>query len=191
MIFQETPIQGAFVIEPERIKDHRGFFARIWCKKELRAKLGLVTQLAQTNVGFSSRRGTLRGLHFQEAPHAEVKIVRCTRGSIFDVIVDLRPDSPSYKRWFDVELSDENGKMIYVPEGCAQGYITLKDNSEMYYHTSEFYHPESASGVRYNDPEFGIVWPVEISAISQQDREWPDYSSRSQLLTFPDRKAEH
>ena len=190
MIFRETPISGAYVIEPERIEDHRGFFARIWCKKEL-GQRGLETELAQSNIGFSSRRGTLRGLHFQEAPHTEVKIVRCTRGSIFDVIVDLRPDSSSYKRWFGTELSDENGKMIYAPEGCAQGYITLTDNSEMYYHTSDFYHPESASGVRYNDPEFGVVWPVEIAVISQQDKEWPDYSTRSRLLNFANGKAGH
>ncbi len=190
MIFQETPLTGAYVIELERITDQRGFFARVWCKNELRQQ-GLETELAQTNVGFSYRKGTLRGLHFQERPHTEVKIVRCTRGSVFDVIVDLRPESPSYKRWFGVELSEENCKMIYVPEGCAQGYISLTDNAEIYYHTSEFYHPESASGVRYDDAEFGIVWPVEISVISPQDQGWPDYSSRSRLLTFSDRKAEH
>lgn len=177
MIFHETPLAGAYVIEPERIEDHRGFFARIWCMKELRQR-GLKTALAQSNVGFSHHRGTLRGLHFQAAPHAEVKIVRCARGSLFDVIVDLRPESPTHKRWFGVELSEENCKMLYVPEGCAQGYITLRDNTEMYYQTSEFYHPESASGVRHDDPEFSIVWPIEISVISQQDKQWPDYSSR-------------
>ncbi len=180
MIFQETTLQGAYVIEPERIDDHRGFFARIWCQNELR-QLGLKTELVQSNVGFNYRKGTLRGLHFQESQHAEVKVVRCTRGAIFDVIVDLRPESPSYKRWFGVELSDENCKMIYVPEGVAQGYITLADNTEIYYHTSEFYHPESASGVRFDDPEFRIVWPIEIAVISRQDREWPDYSSRNRL----------
>ena len=180
MIFQETKLLGAYVIEPERITDHRGFFGRIWCKNELKQK-GLKAELAQSNVGFSYRKGTLRGLHFQEAPHAEVKIVRCTRGSMFDVIVDLRPESPSCKHWFGVELSEENRKMIYVPEGFAQGYITLVDNTEMYYHTSEFYNPESAFGVRYNDPEFGIVWPTEITVISEQDKKWPDYSGRSRL----------
>jgi dTDP-4-dehydrorhamnose 3,5-epimerase len=183
MIFQETPLPGAYVIEPERISDHRGFFARIWCKNELRQR-GLETELAQSNVGFSRRKGTLRGLHFQQSPQAEVKIVRCTKGSIFDVIVDLRPESPSYKHSFSVELSEENCKMIYVPEGLAQGYITLADNTEIYYHTSKCYHPQLASGIRYNDPEFRIVWPIEVSVISQQDREWPDFSSRSGLLTF-------
>jgi dTDP-4-dehydrorhamnose 3,5-epimerase len=177
MIFKDTPIADAYIIEPEKISDHRGFFARIWCQDELR-KMGLKSELAQSNVGFSYQKGTLRGLHFQESPHAEVKIVRCSRGAIFDVIVDLRPESPSYKHWFSVELSDENCKMIYVPEGVAQGYITLADNTEIYYHTTEFYHPGSASGVRFDDSEFGIVWPIEIAAISQQDREWPDYSSR-------------
>ncbi len=175
MIFQETPLTGAYVIELKRITDQRGFFARIWCKNELRERR-LETELAQSNVGFSHRRGTLRGLHFQQAPHTEVKLVRCSRGSMFDVIVDLRPESASYKRWFGVKLSEENRKMLYVPAGCAQGYITLADNTEMYYHTSEFFHPESACGVRHDDPEFGIVWPIEIEVISQQDREWPDYS---------------
>lgn len=183
MIFHETPIAGARLIEPKKIGDHRGFFARIWCQDELRQQ-GLKSELAQSNVGFSQRQGTLRGLHFQSAPHVEVKIVRCTRGSMFDVIVDLRPDSPSYKRWFGVELSEDNHKMLYVPEGCAQGYVTLSDNTEMYYHTSEFYHPESASGVRFDDPEFAIEWPAAAAVISDQDRAWPDYASRGSALTF-------
>lgn len=177
MIFHKTTLSGAYVIEPEKIKDNRGFFARIWCQNEFRQQ-GLKTEWAQSNVGFNYRKGTLRGLHFQESPHAEVKIVRCPRGAIFDVIADLRPESPTYQRWFGVELSEENCKMIYVPEGFAQGYITLADNTEIYYHTTEFYRPESASGVRYDDSQFGISWPIEIAVISQQDRGWPDYSSR-------------
>ena len=180
MIFNETALLGAYIIEPERLEDHRGFFGRIWCNNELKQK-GLQHKLAQSNVGFSYRKGPMRGLHFQKAPHAEVKIVRCTRGAIFDVIVDLRPESPSYKRWFGVQLDEENRKMIYVPEGFAQGYITLAENTEIYYHTSEFYNPSSAIGIRYNDPEFGIVWPTEITVISEQDREWPDYQSRSRV----------
>lgn len=183
MIFQEIPIPGALVIEPERKSDHRGFFARIWCKREL-GEHGLETELAQSNTGFSHRQGTLRGLHYQEAPHAEVKIVRCTRGAVFDVIVDLRPQSSAYRRWFGVELSAGNGKMIYVPRGCAQGYMTLADDTEIYYHTSEFFHPETAAGVRYDDPAFGIAWPLEVAVISQQDREWPDYAGRSRLPQF-------
>ena len=172
MIFKETTLSGAYVIEPEKIGDDRGYFARVWCKKELQQH-GLKGDIAQSNVGFSHRKGTLRGLHFQKSPHAEVKIVRCTRGAIFDVIVDLRPDSRTYKGWFGVELNDENSRMIYVPEGFAQGYMTLADNTEMNYHTSEFYCPEAASGVRYNDAAIGIQWPLTPTIISQQDRSWP------------------
>jgi dTDP-4-dehydrorhamnose 3,5-epimerase len=172
LIFKETTLPGAYVIEPEKIGDERGYFARIWCKRELQQH-GLKGDLAQSNVGFSHRKGTLRGLHFQKSPYAEVKIVRCTKGSIFDVIVDLRPDSRTYKGWFGVELSDENSRMIYVPEGFAQGYMTLTDNTEMNYHTSEFYNTEAASGVRYNDIDIGIRWPLNPTVISQQDRNWP------------------
>lgn len=172
MIFKETTLPGAYVIESEKINDHRGCFARLWCKKEFQQH-GLKSDLAQSNAGFNHRRGTLRGLHFQKAPHAEVKVVRCTRGAMFDVIVDLRPESSTYKHWFGAELNDENGKMIYVPEGFAQGYITLLDNTEMTYHTSEFYTAEAASGVRYDDPEFGIQWPLAATIISEQDRNWP------------------
>jgi dTDP-4-dehydrorhamnose 3,5-epimerase len=175
MLFRETPLSGAYVIESERIEDQRGFFGRIWCQNELQ-QMGLKTELAQSNVGFSHLKGTLRGLHFQKVPHAEVKIVRCTRGGIFDVIVDLRESSSTYKRWFGTELNEKNCKMIYVPEGFAQGYLTLTDNTEMYYLTTEFYHPESALGVRYDDPAFGIEWPIEIAVISAQDREWPDFT---------------
>lgn len=172
MIFKETTLPGAYVIEPEKIGDERGYFARVWCKKELQQH-GLKGDMAQSNVGFSHRKGTLRGLHFQKSPHAEVKIVRCTRGSIFDVIVDLRPDSRTYKGWFGVELNEENSRMIYVPEGFAQGYMTLADTTEMNYHTSEFYNPEAASGLRYNDVAIGIRWPSAPTIISQQDRNWP------------------
>jgi dTDP-4-dehydrorhamnose 3,5-epimerase len=172
LIFKETTLPGAYVIEPKKIGDDRGYFARVWCKKELQQH-GLKGEMAQSNVGFSHRKGTLRGLHFQKSPHAEVKIVRCTRGSIFDVIVDLRPDSRTYKGWIGVELNEENNRMIYVPEGFAQGYVTLVDNTEMNYHTSEFYNPEAASGVRYNDVAIGIRWPLIPTIISQQDRSWP------------------
>ena len=172
MIFKETILPGAYVIEPKKIGDDRGYFARIWCKREFQQH-GLRADLAQSNVGFSHRKGTLRGLHFQKAPHEEVKIVRCTRGSMFDVIVDLRPESPTYKRWFGVELNDENSRMIYVPEGFAQGYLTLTDNTEMSYHTSQFYNAEAASGVRYDDAALGIRWPLTATVISEQDRNWP------------------
>lgn len=172
MIFSETALSGAYIIEPEKINDQRGSFARVWCRRELEQH-GLKGDLAQSNIGFSYRKGTLRGLHFQRAPHQEVKIVRCTRGSMFDVVVDLRPESPTYKRWFGVELNDENRRMIYVPEGFAQGYMTLADNTEMNYHTSEFYSADAASGVRYDDPVIGIRWPLAVTVISEQDRNWP------------------
>ena len=168
----ETPIGGAFVIELDRIEDQRGYFARLWCE-EVFADHGLKASMVQSNVGVSTKAGTLRGLHLQVAPHAEIKVVRCPRGAVYDVIVDLRADSPSYLRWFGAELSAGNGRSIYVPEGCAQGYLTLEDDSEIYYHTSDFYHPESATGVRYDDPAFGIEWPRGIEVISEQDRKWP------------------
>jgi dTDP-4-dehydrorhamnose 3,5-epimerase len=178
LIFKETTLPGAYVIEPEKINDHRGYFARVWCRAELE-KHGLKSDLAQSNVGFSNKKATLRGLHFQHAPHAEVKIVRCTRGAIFDVIVDLRRESPTYKKWFAVELSDENSRMIYVPERFAQGYITLVDNTEMHYHTSQFFSPQTAAGIRYNDPAFGIEWPMAPAVVSVQDSTWPLIDQRT------------
>lgn len=183
MIFHPTPLAGAYVIEPERKSDHRGFFARVWCRNELRAH-GLKTELVQSNIGFSHRKGTLRGLHFQVAPHPEVKIVRCTRGAMYDVIVDLRPQSPTCRQWFGIELTEDNGKMLYVPEGFAQGYLTLQDSTEMNYHATEFFDPKSAMGFRYNDPAFGITWPMDATVISEQDKNWPDYSTRAHELNF-------
>ena len=174
MLFHNTPLDGAYIIEPQKISDKRGFFARIWCQNELK-EMGLNPEILQSNVGYSVHKGTLRGLHFQKAPHAEVKIVRCTKGTIYDVIVDLRPGSATFKKWFGVELSENNHKMIYAPEGFAQGYITLADESEMYYLTTNFYQPDSASGVRYNDPAFEIDWPIEPQVISDQDMNWPDF----------------
>ncbi len=172
MIFEETTLPGAYVIVPNRIEDHRGFFARVWCRKELEQQ-GLKGDLVQSNVGFSYCKGTLRGLHFQKFPYAEVKIVRCTRGAIFDVIVDVRPESPTYTRWFGVELNDENCRLLYVPEGFAQGYITLADHTEINYHTSEFYNAEAAFGVRFDDPALAIQWPLSPTVVSEQDRNWP------------------
>ena len=186
MLFHETGLAGAYVIEPEPKADHRGFFGRVWCADEL-ARQGLSTEIVQTNVGFSHRKGTLRGLHYQVFPHAEVKLLRCTRGRVFDVIVDLRPQSATYRKWFGTELSDTNHLMMYVPEGFATGYLTLEDNSEIYYHTSRRFHPESASGVRYDDPAFGIVWPGEITVISDPDRAWPELAARSDQPAFEER----
>jgi dTDP-4-dehydrorhamnose 3,5-epimerase len=177
MIFADTGIPGAYILEPKRIEDERGFFARLLCRNEMSA-LKLNSEMAQSNIGFSARRGTLRGLHYQERPYEEVKILRCTRGSIYDVVVDLRPESKTWKKWFGMELNEDNRKMLYVPPGCAQGYLTLDDNVEIYYNTSHFYQPAYAKGIRFDDPEFGIIWPIAISIISGQDRQWPDYSSR-------------
>lgn len=174
MIFTESPIKGAYIIDVKRIGDDRGFFGRLWCQGEFE-EMGLVSEIKQSNIGVSVKAGTLRGLHYQTAPHREVKIVRCSRGAMFDVIVDLRPESETYRQWFGLELTAANATMLYVPEGCATGYQTLVGDTEMYYHASEFYHPESATGVRYNDPAFGIEWPREISVMSDNDRKWPDF----------------
>lgn len=175
MNFTETPIAGAYIIDVNRIGDERGYFGRLWCEQEYE-QMGLVARVCQSNIGFSRQAGTLRGLHYQTAPHQEVKIVRCTRGAMYDVIVDLRPDSPSFKQWFGMELNPQNATMLYVPEGCATGYQTLVDDTEMYYLTSEFYHPESATGVRYDDPAFNIEWPLSVSVISDNDTQWPDFT---------------
>ncbi|MBN1377791.1 MAG: dTDP-4-dehydrorhamnose 3,5-epimerase [Gammaproteobacteria bacterium] len=171
MIFTETPVSGAFVIDVKRIGDERGFFGRLWCEKEFEDQ-GLVSHIKQSNIGFSPLAGTLRGLHYQTSPYQEVKIVRCTRGAVFDVVVDLRPDSPTFKKWYGLELNPENASMLYVPEGCATGYLTLKNDSEIYYHTSEFYAPQHATGVKYDDPAFGIEWPGEIKVLSDNDQNW-------------------
>ena len=178
MLFQETKLKGAYIIDIERKEDHRGFFARSWCRKELESNC-LNLQLVQANIGFSLKKGTLRGMHFQRAPYQEVKIVRCTLGMIYDVIVDLRKNSSTYKQWIGVELNQDNHRMIYVPEGFAHGYQTLVDNTEIYYMTSEFFKPEFASGIRYNDPIFRIEWPVEVECISEGDSTWPDYTDQT------------
>jgi dTDP-4-dehydrorhamnose 3,5-epimerase len=175
MHFTETQLVGAYIVDLQRIGDERGFFARAWCQKEFEAH-GLLANISQVNVGFSSRKGTLRGLHFQVPPHAEAKFVRCTRGAIYDVIVDLRPDSPTFRHWVAVELTAENHRMLYVPEGFAQGYQTLSDDAEMCYQTTQFYHAGAASGVRHDDPAFGIEWPLPVSVISEADRTWPDFA---------------
>lgn len=174
MIFTETEISGSYLIDVKRIGDDRGFFGRLWCEREME-EMGLVSSIKQSNIGVSPLKGTLRGLHYQTAPHQEVKIIRCPRGAIYDVIVDLRPDSPTFKKWFAVELTAENNRMLYVPEGCATGYQTLVDDTEIYYHTSEFYHPQSATGVRHDDPAFGIEWPLPIAAISDNDKNWKNF----------------
>ncbi len=174
MIFKETNLKGAFIIEIEKKVDNRGFFARTWCRKEFEA-YDLNLQLFQANVSFSKRKGTLRGMHYQVAPYEEIKLVRCTSGAIFDVIIDLRPDSPTYKQWLGVELTSENYKILFVPEKFAHGFQTLEDNAEVIYQVSQFYSPESERGICYNDPTFGIEWPIDVQVISDKDKNCPDY----------------
>lgn len=176
MHFSETDVFGAKVIDPSAHKDHRGRFMRAWCVREF-AEHGLDFLPVQANMGFSFQKGTIRGMHLQEAPALEAKLVRCTRGSMFDVVLDLRPRSPSYRKWYGVELSAENGRMLYVPGGCAHGYQTLEDETEMYYMASQFYTPSAARGVRYDDAAFNIQWPLTATAVSEQDRNWPLNSS--------------
>lgn len=176
MIFIETKLKGAFIIEPERLEDERGFFARTWCHDEFEAH-GLNSQLVQTNISFNYRKGTLRGMHYQASPYEEVKLVRCTKGAVYDVIIDLRPKSPTYLKWTGVDLTEDNHKMLYVPEGFGHGYQTLTDASEVFYQVSQFYTPEAEKGVRWNDPVFGIDWKkVGQMVISEKDRNWPDYA---------------
>jgi dTDP-4-dehydrorhamnose 3,5-epimerase len=174
MIFRKTGIGGAWVIEAERLEDERGFFARMWDIDEF-AEQGLNPRVAQCSISYNRARGTLRGLHYQVAPHEETKLVRCTSGSLFDVVVDLRPDSSTFKAWYGVELSAENRLALYVPEGCAHGFLTLGDECEVHYQISEFHAPEAARGVRWNDPAFGIVWPDEVIVMNERDRSYPDF----------------
>ena len=145
---------------------------RVWCAREF-AENGLTFSPAQANMGFSVRKGTVRGMHFQAAPALEAKLVRCTRGSFFDVVLDLRPESPSYRKWYGTELSADNGRMLFVPEHCAHGYQTLEENTEMYYMASEFYTPDAVRGARFDDPVFNIQWPLPATVVSEQDRNWP------------------
>lgn len=174
MIFIETKLRGAFIIEPEPLEDERGFFARTFDQKEFEAH-GLNPRVMQCNISFNKKKGTLRGMHYQIAPYQEAKLVCCTKGAIYDVALDLRLDSPTLKQWIAVELTAENRRMLYIPEGFAHGFQTLEDNTEVFYQMSEFYHPESAKGVRWNDPAFGIVWPIAPSIISEKDRAYPSF----------------
>lgn len=171
MIFTPTRLRGAVVIEPERREDDRGFFARVYCEREFREH-GLTPNVSQTNISWNPRRGTLRGMHYQLPPHAEAKLVRCTRGAIFDVIVDLRPGSPTHREWVGVELNEDNRRMLFVPEGFAHGFVTLRDDTEITYQVSEFYTPGAERGLRWDDPGLGIEWPIEPLVVSDKDRGW-------------------
>jgi dTDP-4-dehydrorhamnose 3,5-epimerase len=176
MNFRETAIEGVWVVEPERHEDERGFFARTWDVDEF-ARRGLDSGLVQCSISYNRRRGTLRGMHYQAAPHEEAKLVRCTSGSIFDVAVDLRSGSATFGRWVGTELSAENRLAMYVPEGCAHGFLTLTDDSEVAYQISAFHAPDAARGVRWDDPALGIDWPAEVLVINERDRSYPDFSA--------------
>jgi len=176
LIFTETKLAGAFVIEPERRADKRGFFARTYCRQEFEEH-GLNPDVVQCNVSFNKRKGTLRGMHYQAAPFAEVKLVRCTSGSIYDVIIDLRPASTTFKQYFAAELSAENRRMLYIPEDFAHGFQTLQDDTEVFYQMAQGYSAEHARGVRWNDPAFGIEWPKDERIIIQRDQNYPDFVS--------------
>jgi dTDP-4-dehydrorhamnose 3,5-epimerase len=173
MRFTEAKVAGCFLIEPELIADQRGFFARSWCREEFQAH-GLNPSLAQCSISFSRRRGTLRGLHYQAAPHEEAKLVRCTQGAIWDVALDLRPGSPTYRAWSGAELSAANRAMLYIPEGCAHGQLTLTADAEVFYQISTPFAPAAARGVRFDDPAFGTEWPGEVVVINDRDRSYPD-----------------
>jgi dTDP-4-dehydrorhamnose 3,5-epimerase len=174
VIFTETPLAGAFLIDLEPVGDERGFFARSFCRREF-ASHGLNPDLAQCNISLNLRRGTLRGMHWQAAPHQEAKLVRCTRGAIHDVIIDLRHGSATFAAHFSTDLTAVDRRMLYVPEGFAHGFLTLEDDTEVFYQMSEFFAPESAHGVRHDDPAFGIRWPIEIQVVSDRDRSYPDW----------------
>ncbi len=174
MKFTATTLPGAYLIEPERHHDERGFFARAWCAQEFEAH-GLFNRIAQVNVSHNASKGTLRGMHYQVAPHEEAKLLRCTRGAIFDAIVDLRADSATYLKSLGVTLNEADGLMLYVPEGFAHGFQTLEDNTEVLYFMSNFFEPDAARGARWNDPAFGIEWPLPVTAISDRDAQWVDF----------------
>jgi len=175
MIFKPAEVPGAYVIEPQRLDDVRGYFARTFCENEFKAQ-GLETRIAQCSVSFNHRKGTLRGMHYQVTPFEEIKVVGCTRGAIFDVIIDLRRDSPTFKDHFAVQLDERNGKMLYIPAGFAHGFQTLENDTEVFYRMSQVYSADHARGVRWNDPAFAIRWPEDERTILERDRNYPDFA---------------
>jgi dTDP-4-dehydrorhamnose 3,5-epimerase len=185
VLFTESGLKGAHIIDLEKRADERGFFARSFCAREFEQH-GLNTRFVNTNVSVSTTKGTLRGMHYQVHPYAEAKLVRCTRGAIHDVIIDLRADSPTFRQWIGVDLTSENHRMLYVPEGFAHGFITLTDDVEVTYQVSEFYTPGAESGIRYDDPAFAIQWPAEVRVISDKDRTWPFYDARMMAGSAPE-----
>lgn len=175
MHFSETRLKGAYLVDIEPREDARGFFARSWCRREFEER-GLSPLLVQASVSYTRHIGTLRGMHYQAAPYAEAKLVRCTRGAIYQVVIDLRPTSATYRRWVGVELRARQYRMLYIPEGLAHGFQTLEDDVEVTYQMSEFHTPEAERGVRYDDPVFAVRWPLPVRTISDRDRTWPDYA---------------
>ena len=175
MIFTETKLKGAYIVDIEKLEDERGFFARSWCRKEFEVH-GLNTQLVQCNISFNAKEGTLRGMHYQAQPFEEAKLIRCTRGAIHDVIADIRPDSTTFGQYVGLLLTADNKRMLYAPEGFAHGFLTLEDDTEVFYQMSEFYAPECAKGFRWNDPAFRIEWPASVQVISERDRCYPDFT---------------
>lgn len=184
MRFSRLGVDGVFLLEMEPRRDDRGYFARMLCEDEL-ARHGLQGRFVQVNTGYNPRAGTLRGLHYQEPPHGEVKIVRCVRGAVYDVAVDLRPESATFMRWVGAELRAESEALLYIPEGCAHGYLTLADDSELVYFASRAYAPAAARGVRYDDPAFDIHWPAAVRVISQADRNWTDFRAGAATTRNP------
>jgi len=182
MKLQSAGLQGAWLVDIEPQHDERGFFARTWCRREF-AEHQIAAEFVQCSVSFNHRRGTLRGMHFQRPPHAETKLVRCIQGSVYDVIVDLRPDSDTYKRWIGVQLTARNRRALFIPEGFAHGFLTLENNTEVFYQISVFHTPESAGGLRYDDSEIGISWPEPVQVIADKDLAWPDFSAQSDLFS--------
>ena len=175
MTFIETKLKGAFIIELEKLEDERGFFARSFCEHEFKNQ-GLNTKYVQSSISFNKKSGTIRGMHFQVAPYSEIKMIRCVRGAILDVIIDIREKSDTFKKWVFVELTQENRKTLYIPDGFAHGFLTLVDDTEVLYQMSEFYKSEASSGIKYNDPLFNIEWPLnQEPIISEKDRKWPNY----------------
>ncbi|WP_339925363.1 dTDP-4-dehydrorhamnose 3,5-epimerase [uncultured Cyclobacterium sp.] len=176
MIFTETELKGAYIIDINKIADERGYFARTFCKNEFE-KIGLEANIAQANMSFNPKKGTLRGMHYQVAPYEETKLVKCVSGAIFDIIVDIRKDSPTYSKWTGVELSEENNRMLFVPRGFAHGFITLEDNTAIQYMVSQFYTPGAEKGIKWDDPKFNIQWPIDIAVISEKDNTHPYFNS--------------
>jgi dTDP-4-dehydrorhamnose 3,5-epimerase len=174
MIFTETKLKGAFIAEIKQLKDERGFFGRSWCRKEMEEH-GLNGNVVQANTSLTLKKGTIRGMHYQKHPYEETKFMRCTKGAIYDVIIDLRKDSPTFMQWLGVELTEDNYKMLYVPEKFAHGFMTLKDHSEVTYLVTQFYTPGAEAGIRYNDPGFNIQWPVPVEVVSEKDLSHPDF----------------